>query len=358
MKQNNIYRCGQSVAILAILGAASARAEEASATLDHAVGDRTSRDIEVQPGDRITLTISNTCPDRFDYEHVVFESSPAEPDVEDNKALGDGEKKCSPEEARKKLNSEGYCELKTRSLSFTHERNARAYEILVGPKPNSPAVVRGLKLADFASTATAMTNVAGCAVPKETEKKAVELTKARFLVNVQRSSWALGMSGGLTISDVVDPRFAVIADPASTATPPTKIVVRDRDAEDSQKLGFAGFLHVHNDKWQPFGVPIAGTFGLGMQDNNSINGFLGVSAAAFDLAYLTLGWNWSSVERLPAGQRVGAAPINDNVLNNMPRKTDTGWFLGISFKLMSPGESFFKEKIRPKEVKAEPAPKQ
>jgi hypothetical protein len=171
------------------------------------------------------------------------------------------------------------------------------------------------------------------------------LKAATYLLTVESSPWALGMSGGLTISDVVDPRYAVIPDPAGTATPPTTIVIRDKGAEDSQKLGFAGFLHVHHEKWKLGDIPIAGTFGLGIVEDNSLSGFVGVSAAAFDLAYVTLGWNWSSVDRLPAGQRLNAPPINDNVLNDLPSKTDDGWFLGISFKLMSPGESFFKGKV-------------
>ena len=70
-------------------------------------------------------------------------------------------------------------------------------------------------------------------------------------------------------------------------------------------------------------------------------------AAASDLAYFTLGWNWSAIDRLPAGQQLGAAPMNDNILNNLPKRTDDGWFLAVSFKFMSPGEGFFKGKVVP-----------
>lgn len=318
----------------------SATAEDVTVSFDHAKSGSPAIEISAEPGDRITATIDNTCPDRFDYQSVAFEAaarvsppaarSPACPNVD---------------EAKEKLASEGFCELKTRPVSFVHESKYRAYAILIKKKPALPSsAAQGLKKADFDATVAEMMRADECKVPATTAAKATKLDDANYLVQVETSSWALGMSGGVTISDVVDPRFAVVNDPNSTTVPPATIVVRDEEAEDSQKLGFGGFLHVHNEKWKLGDVPIAGTFGLGIEEKNSISAFVGVSAAAFDLAYLTLGWNWSSVDRLPAGQELGAPPINDNVLNNLPKKTDDGWFLAVSFKLMSPGEAFFKGK--------------
>lgn len=263
---------------------------------------------------------------------------------------------CTAAEARAKLESEGYCELKTQPVSFVHESKYRAYAILIKKKPTFPGAVKGLEESDLDAAVAAMAAATDCTMPDAIKEKAKKLDDANFLVQVEVSPWALGMSGGLTISDVVDPRFAVVNDPNSTTTPPATIVVRDEEAEDSQKLGFGGFLHVHNEKWKLGDVPIAGTFGLGIQEKSSISAFIGVSAAAFDLAYVTVGWNWSSVDRLPAGQEIGAPPINDNVLNNLPKKTDDGWFLAVSFKLMSPGDAFFKGKITPQPTNAPTPP--
>lgn len=322
----------------------TAYAADISFPLEHAKANGHLDEIAVRPGERIVVSINNTCPDRFEYQAIAFEVQP--PMSKPGAELEDGSTPCpSVAQAEEKLAAQGFCEMKTQTLSFTHHEDARSYKIDITQRGSADAKILGLSSLDFDATVKKMQESNSCAVPPEMAKKATPLGSAVFLLDIESSPWALGMSGGLTISDVVDPRFAIVDDPASTTTPVGNLVIRDRGAEDSEKLGFAGFLHVHHERWKLKGIPIAGTFGLGIQEQNSISGFVGVSAAAFDLAYLTLGWNWSSVDRLPAGQRLGAAPINDNVLTDLPSKVDSGWFLGISFKLMSPGESFFKKKV-------------
>lgn len=344
MDQRNCSRqrvLSTGMTVLWLTCSSSAFGEDVSVVVDHVSRERKVREIAVQPGDRVSVAITNTCPDRFDYQALALQSAAT---VDSNAATADSTT-CTADEARAKLVREGFCELKTASLSFTHARSASGYEITIRTKPNQPSVIRGLTKPDLDSAVTKMVGDAKCEVPKDATDKSKPLEAFEYFLTVKSSPWALGMSGGLTISDVVDPRFAIVPDSTSTTTPPATIVIRDRSAEDSEKLGFAGFLHVHNEGWKLGDVPIAGTFGLGIQEKNSISGFIGVSAAAFDLAYLTLGWNWSSIDRLPAGQELGAAPINANVLNNLPTRTDSGWFLGVSFKLMSPGEAFFKQKV-------------
>lgn len=353
MDQRNCTRqrfFGTAVTMLWLGFSSGVYGEDVSVAVDHVAHDNKLREIAVQPGDRVSVSISNTCPDRFDYQALALESAAT---VDRGGQAAADTNKCTAEQARAKLTNAGFCELKTASLSFTHARSASGYEITIRSKPNQPSPVRGLTKPDLESVVTKMVADANCATPQEATDKSKPLQPFEYFLTVKSSPWALGMSGGLTISAVVDPRFAIVPDPASMTTPPSTIVIRDRGAEDSEKLGFAGFLHVHNERWKIGDVPIAGTFGLGIQEKNSISGFIGVSAAAFDLAYLTLGWNWSSVDRLPAGQDLGAAPISDNVLNTLPSRTDSGWFLGVSFKLMSPGESFFKKKV-PTQPQAQP----
>jgi hypothetical protein len=41
----------------------------------------------------------------------------------------------------------------------------------------------------------------------------------------------------------------------------------------------------------------------------------------------------------------GSSPINDNVLTDLPKRVDDGFFIGFSFRFMSPGESFFTKNI-------------
>lgn len=319
-------------------------AQNASLVFDHSTQTDKQVETNVEPGDRIEVTINNTCPDRFNYAQHAFERVASGGAPAGGAGAQANNSNCGAAKAREALVAAGYCVMQSQTLSWVHESKNAAYEVSVAPKQGG--AIRGLQKAQLdAALATVAAGPATCAIPNDTETKSIELKAASYLVSVETSPWALGMSGGLSISDVVDPRFAVVNDPASTTTPPSSIVIRDKGAEDSQKLGFAGFLHVHNEKWKLGDIPIAGTFGLGIAEENSISGFVGISAAAFDLAYLTIGWNWSSIDRLPAGQRLNAPPISDNVLNDLPSKTDDGWFIGISFRLMSPGDSFFKAKI-------------
>jgi hypothetical protein len=341
------YSCVTGLVLSAAPGLAGAG--EVAVAFDHTKPSVVT-ETAATPGDRINVTIANTCPEHFLYEVREFKPSPPAAGAAAPLAPG---ATCPEKTANETLVAAGYCKQGLQPLTFVHASDTRTYQILVTKKPGAPASVRGLQESEWNQAIEEMKKQTTCAVPAGLPAKADALADAAYVVNIQKSPWALGMSGGLSISDVVDPRFAVIDDPASTSTPPSTIVIRDRDAEDSQKLGFAGFVHVHNEKWRPWDIPIAGTFGLGMQDQDRISGFVGISAAAFDLAYLTLGWNWSSVDRLPAGQRLGAAPISDNVLNDLPSKTDDGWFLGISFKFMSPGESFYTGKLTKKSAPIE-----
>lgn len=320
----------------------SLHAQSATFAFDHSTQNKKQVDATVEPGDPIEVTIDNTCPDRFNYAHVAFAPRQTSPAGGGPPLAGDSAK-CGAAKAREALVAAGYCSMQSKAISWVHESKNGAYEVEITPK--QATMIRGLPKEQFDAALTSVAaGPATCTIPDGTQAKSIELKAASYLISVESSPWALGMSGGLSISDVVDPRFAVVDDPASTTTPPSTIVIRDKGAEDSQKLGFAGFLHVHHQKWKVGDIPIAGTFGLGIAEENSISGFVGVSAAAFDLAYLTIGWNWSAIDRLPAGQRLGARPIGDNVLSDLPSKTDDGWFIGISFKLMSPGESFFKSK--------------
>lgn len=345
----NVRNMGPGIAAaIALLASATAvRAEDAVVVFDHSTEDKLQQEITVDAGDRINVTVNNTCPDRFNYANFAYEkrAKTAPPTPPAPPVGGAPAPVCGNEKAREALRAAGFCALQSQLVSFVHEKKNGAYTVVVTRKDGQPAAIFGLQKAQWDETVDVIAKSNNCAIPPETQGKAKQLNTPTYLVSVESSAWALGMSGGLTVSDVVDPRFAVVNDPDSTTSPAQSIVIRDMGAEDSQKLGFAGFLHVHNENWQWKGVAFAPTFGLGIAEENSMSGFVGMSAAAFDLAYLTFGWNWSSVDRLPAGQVLGEAPISDNVLNDLPSRIDDGWFIGISFKLMSPGESFFKSKV-------------
>jgi hypothetical protein len=334
-----------------------------TATFDQVTQNNVISRASVDPGDSIVVLIKRTCPDRFDYQYTALYDAV---DTTQSGGASVADASCKLDDAKKALASSGYCSFADQTVSFIHDKKASGYEIRVTKKEAGQKNIWGLKPDDFNTAAQEL--VGGgvpCAVEKKVEdelaKKRSALDNASYQVMVASSPWALVMSGGLTISKVTDPRFAVVTDSSSKTTPPGKIVIRDRSAEDSQRLGFAGFLHLHNQAWNFGDIALAGTAGFGIDEKSSISGFLGVSAAAWDNAYLTVGWNWRSVDRLPAGQSLGAAPISDNVLSSLPTRTASGFFIGISYKLMSPGESFFKSKTtqtpKPAETPAAVAPK-
>ena len=325
-----------------------AHAADLSITFDHLTETNLTRPLEPKPGDLITTTVTSTCPGRFLYTSIALAKSPEKPPgVTEQEFLAS----CDVEQARQLLESQGFCRLANQDLEFVHRGENSGYIIEVRKKVDAPAKVFGLTTAAFDAAAGEVVS-SNCSIPdalrKRLESPKAALKDTSYYVAVHDSPWAIGMSGGISISSVVDPRFAIVNDAASTSSPPGTIVIRDKGAEDGQKLGFAGYLHIHHEKFKAGPIPLAVTFGLGIEDQSTINAMIGLSAAASDLAYITLGYNWSSVDRLPAGQQLGKSPINENVLNDLPKRTDGGWFLGVSFKFMSPGEGFFKGKVIPK----------
>lgn len=326
------------IVLTTVLVASSASAEPI-ATFDHGAQADASTSVELTPGDRVEVLITNTCPDTFDYVSVAYKDRAGTAKVD--------QRGCDATAARDELTEAGFCVLKSRPISFVHESGVDAYRIGLTKKSDQPAKVRGVTEDAFEGAIRTMTAdaAATCTIPSELFE-APELVDRQYLVRVSDSPWALGMSGGVTVSDVTDPRFAIVPDPNSTTTPPATTVIRDRDAEDSSNLGFAGFLHLHNKRWVVGdSVSFTPTLGLGLAEDNEISAFVGVGIGAWDIGYINIGWNWRPVDTLPPGQDLGAPPISDNALSDLPTRVDDGWFVGFSFKLMSPGESFFRDKI-------------
>jgi len=336
---------------------AAAHAETLTVDFDHASESNLTRTLEPKPGDEITATVTNTCPGHFLYASTVLKKTqkpePPSPPGGPHMAMRPIPATCGVPGAKNSLLKGGYCQFESQKVEFIHTGDNAGYIIELRKKEEAPAKVLGLTKEDYEAAIDEISQAATCDVPAGVAKKAKKLDETKYLISARASPWAIGMSGGVSISNVVDPRFAIINDPASTATPPGTIVIHDKRADDNQAVGFAGYLHVHHERFKIGSVPLAVTLGLGIDDQSAINTMVGLSAAAGDLAYITFGWNWRSVDRLPAGQELGMAPISDNVLGGLPKRTDSGWFLGVSFKFMSPGEGFFKGKVVPKVEKEE-----
>lgn len=297
-------------------------------SFDHVKDGNVSQKLEVSPGDTIKITINQTCPNLFEYVQTPFPEAEPDKNVLEKASLG-----CS-NNPEADLAAKGFCVLKTASLEFTHSTDASTYliEVLRKEAATEPKGITQDMFGSFLEN--------GCAVPQSWEGNPQALPNRRYILRVD-ATWALGMSGGFTVSSVTDPRYAIVNNPASDTDPPGMIVVRNGDAEDSHALGFAGFVHLHNRNLRWRDVSIAPTFGLGVGDQNTLSGFVGIGFGAKDIGYINVGWNWRQVDRLPTGQRVDEAPISDNVLSDLPNRVDEGWFIGFSFRFMSPGESFF-----------------
>lgn len=303
---------------------------------DHAKDGNATQNIDASPGDAIRVTIEQTCPEFFDFVHSSF----SEIRVDPTESGGCGR---DPQAALAKKN---HCILKAQTLEFTHSPDASTYLIEVTRKQGDaePTGITQEMFQEFTSN--------NCDIPAQWSASPKKLPDRRYVLNVD-STWALGMSGGFTISSVTDPRYAVIDDPGSVTTPPGSIVVQNGAAEDEYNLGFAGFVHVHNRKWRWKDISIAPTFGIGVGDQNTLSGFAGVGFGAGNIGYINVGWNWRQVDRLPTGQQLGAPPISDNVLSDIPKRVDDGWFIGFSFRFMSPGESFFTGKTVQPDVESD-----
>jgi hypothetical protein len=323
------------------LGTQATIAAEIWVELDHSQQQSTTDEITPQPGDTVSIKIVNTCPDAFDYQTTTLtRPKPLPP----SGALGKPAE-CKGAKQTKWLADNGFCVMQEKTLKFTHARKTDLYQVQIRRK--DPASKHKALNGVTEEMIGEIREAADCKEPDTWEGRTKTLPDRVYAVSVKRSSWALGMSGGLTVSWVTDPVYAIVDDPASVAIPPETIVVQDASAEDSHALGFAGFVHLHHRDWRlpKTDIGLAPTFGLGIAEQNTLSGFIGVALTAGDIGYLNIGWNWRQVDRLPAGQLLGSSPINDNVLTDLPKRVDDGVFIGFSFRFMSPGESFFSKNV-------------
>jgi hypothetical protein len=158
-----------------------------------------------------------------------------------------------------------------------------------------------------------------------------------LFVSVGRRGYDYDISGAFTISDLTDPVYSLQEE--SNGETPIVVVERDQAAEDDFRLGFAGFINLFHQKFPSF----AGTFGLGISEGSEVNFFLGPSWRLGGKAYLTAGWNWGSVRRLPSGVSEGDVVSNANLLTELPTRTDSALFVAVSYIFLSPGEAFLKK---------------
>jgi hypothetical protein len=238
------------------------------------------------------------------------------------------------------------CVVETVNYPISHDVANGGYQVFVNAEAGP---VRALRLAHSKTVADLLPVSEGLTKQTplgEVNKKIAgigevrQLDSERFVIAInERSPWAFEFAGGATISEIVDPMFGVA----------NGVVFRDLAAEDDRKLGLGAFVHVSHlrtsQRWAPL------SFGVGSTSDNELNFFLGTSArfgvTGRMTGYVTYGVNWGRVSRLPTGQAIGAAPISENALSNLGKRTDTGAFLAVTFSFLGDAEQTLRKPFVP-----------
>lgn len=179
------------------------------------------------------------------------------------------------------------------------------------------------------------------------------LNDVTLTISVETRRWDYEIAGGFTVSQLTDPRYGLetrAVDEKGAKVAGT-YVVPDRDAEDAARLGAAALIHLFPRGFEH----VALTFGIGVDQGSTTSYFAGPTWRFGDSGAITVGYNWGSVDRLPAGTDL-SKPVEANFLSSLGKRVDEAWFLSFSYKFLgnrSLLEKPFKEATAAK--KAEPA---
>ena len=210
-----------------------------------------------------------------------------------------------------------------RTLQIPHLPQFGGYVVRISP---ANPTVRFMK-SNAGSNCTAAGTPADCKPLKE----------VMLFISTGKRGFDWELSGAFTISDLTDKVFSLREGAVDGES--VMLVERDAQAEDDYRLGFAGLINVFHHRHPLF----AGSFGLGINENSDVSFFIGPSWRLGGSAFLTAGWNWGPVTRLPSGTREGDPVTDANLLADLPKKTDSAFFVAVSYSFLSPGEGLFKK---------------
>jgi hypothetical protein len=158
------------------------------------------------------------------------------------------------------------------------------------------------------------------------------LSPATDVLVVESSPWSTIFSGGITVSKLTNPKFAL---QPTTSGAATYTVVRGA-SPDAWNPGLALFITETNQSWSfgggPSKVHFGITFGLGTNTGTRVEYYPGVSLI-FDKLLLTVGANIGTVDALPSGPQLGSTTSNANALSSLSSRTGVGFFFGLSWTL-------------------------
>lgn len=168
---------------------------------------------------------------------------------------------------------------------------------------------------------------------KECEKKfeGADLKKYTdtiyIIITEKRGPWLLSLSGGFTISGLVDRVY--IAQEIKEGEKTMYVARRIRKEEDIARLGGAVFLHITHKKWPN----VALSFGVGT-DSQRLDYFAGLSWLWGDKGALTLGAHVGRIKDLSPAALSGTGFENTDFLTNTREKTAISWFIGFSYTFL------------------------
>lgn len=248
--------------------------------------------LTAEPGEKITVTIKNTCPTLFDYTVVPVPLPGASSALVANQCT------------------------ETKSVDITHDPQYGGYIVNVVKKSGSPPV-----------------------------------GSARITVAVQTSQFILAFGGGFTVNGLVDPSYVLRAQPSTTSSSPsggtaaaTQYKITEQgDREDKVGHSVVSFVHLTHTRLKTGPVNYGLSFGLGLEPDRTGDYYPGLSLLFGDRAALTIGAIVGNVATLPAGRQIDDIVTDANTLANLGHRRTGSWFVGLSYRFLGNGQTDFKK---------------
>lgn len=182
------------------------------------------------------------------------------------------------------------------------------------------------------------------------------LSSDSWEIPVEAHEWSLALTGAFTIDGLKDPIFFLepTTRPGSAGQPAEDgfNALQDSEGEDDFTLGLASMIHLFHSNdaylrvladevsWSPisFGISVAG-------EGNSAKYFVGTSLKVGSKFYITLGYAFGSVHRLPSGVTSTTFLENANALNSLPSRRIGRPFVAFSYSFIDVSPSLFRDRF-------------
>jgi hypothetical protein len=173
--------------------------------------------------------------------------------------------------------------------------------------------------------------------------------------------WEQSVAGAFMGSNHHDPLFSTYTRKNGDQTF-TFVDQEPQNREDDVRLGLGSFIHLYHERagrglWGL--LPSGFSFGLGIGEKNRTTYALAPSWRLGDKAFLSVGYSWAPVDRLPNGVRICSrssdscdatlALTDPNRIATLSQQTKGAWFVGLSYTFIQLGTFFqdrFKEAIK------------